>query len=70
MPARKSNKPSFKVFATDDLLERIDEVVQAEGYNGRGEYALTLIRADLAERDHKRTVDREYELSREKAKRK
>lgn len=70
MPMQKrSNKPSFKVFADEDLMNRIDEVIQQENYNGRGEYALFLIRRDLAERDHKKMVDKEHELLEEHKKR-
>ncbi len=62
MPKQMPKRYEFKVFVTEGTLSEIDEIVEKEQYNGRGDYALTLIKRDLAERRHEKTIDKEFAI--------
>lgn len=62
MPRSLPKRYEFKVFVTEDVIAQIDEIVRDEEYNGRGDYALTLIRQDLADRKRAKLIEQEFAL--------
>lgn len=62
MPRKVPDKSSFRVVVPDVFMSEIDEVVREDGYNGRSELALRLLRNYIDERKKNERIKMEYEL--------
>ncbi len=62
MPRKMPDKSSFRVVVPDVFMSEIDEIVHKDGYNGRSELALRLLRNHIDERKKNERIKMEYEL--------
>ena len=62
MPRKMPDKSSFRVVVPNVFMSKIDEIVQEDGYNGRSELALRLLRNYIDERKKNERIKMEYEL--------
>ena len=62
MPRKMPDKSSFRVVVPDVFMSEIDKIVQEDGYNGRSELALRLLRNYIDERKKNERIKMEYEL--------
>ena len=59
MPKKLPPKVPVKLLIPKNLIPEIDEIVNDESYDGRGDLALTLIRWCIYERKRLKGIDRE-----------
>ncbi len=59
MPKKLPPKVPVKLLIPKNLIPEIDEIVNDESYDGRGDLALTLIRWYIYERKRLKGIDRE-----------
>ena len=59
MPKKLPPKVPVKLLIPKNLIPEIDEIVNDESYDGRGDLALTLIRWYIYERKRLKGIDRD-----------
>lgn len=70
VPKKLPQRTSFRVILPEDLIPEIDKIVQEDLYDGRGDFALRLIRDYIDERRRMEQTRMEYEMYLEKKKKK
>ncbi len=68
MPQKPRDKTSFRVTVPEELLPRIDEIIEEDLYGGRSEFVMRLVRNYIDERDRQKSLKLEYKIIEEKKK--
>ena len=66
MPKKLPPKVPVKLLIPRDLIPEVDEIVNDEAFDGRGDLALTLIRWNIYERKRLRGLNKEFAIIDEK----